>query len=150
MKAKLVHASTETEVFVSTVHIALANEHHEEYNELSNPFVGSIPEEKHQKLRPELELRPSGLSLAQGTDFTRLSRRSLWGVDADVFRVENLYGPEEIREDFIKNIDNGAAFDFCKVCKKRHIPPGPPFTLQDRDTCGSYLPEYVSTFSPKI
>jgi len=90
--------------------------------------------------------RLSGHSLAQNIDFYRISRRKLWGEDTDVFGVENVYGPDEMREDFIKNIDAGAALEFCKVCGESHIPPGPPFTLQDRDTCGSYIPEYVICF----
>jgi len=32
--------------------------------------------------------------------------------------------------------------DYCKRCGKNHIPPGSPLTLPDRDTCGSYLPDW--------
>jgi hypothetical protein len=56
-----------------------------------------------------------------------------------------IYDADEQREDFIKNIDSGAEFEFCKKCQKKHIPPGGPITLQDRDTCGSYLPEWFNT-----
>jgi len=48
------------------------------------------------------------------------------------------------QEDFIQQIDNDKHdFEFCKKCKTAHIPPGPPITLEDRDTCGSYLPEWL-------
>jgi hypothetical protein len=57
-----------------------------------------------------------------------------------------IYPPEEQRADFIANIDtNKAEFEYCSKCKTKHIPPGAPITLQDRDTCGSYLPEWFPT-----
>ncbi|KAN0104708.1 hypothetical protein V8E51_010453 [Hyaloscypha variabilis] len=32
--------------------------------------------------------------------------------------------------------------EYCKKCRESHIPPGSPITLPDRDTCGSYLPDW--------
>jgi len=118
-----------------------------DHTDLSNVIDGSITAENQECFATApssvlvSESRPSGHSLARKINFRRISRRRLWGENADVFGLEYIYGPDEIREDFIKNIDRGAAFEFCKVCGKTHIPPGPPFTLPDRDTCGSYIPE---------
>ncbi|KAE8444490.1 hypothetical protein EG329_000474 [Mollisiaceae sp. DMI_Dod_QoI] len=53
-----------------------------------------------------------------------------------------IYPSEQARTDFVKMINQGAKLEHCKVCDKKHIPPGPPVTLADRDTCGSYLPEW--------
>jgi hypothetical protein len=57
----------------------------------------------------------------------------------------NIYPPAEMRDDFINNINSGAKMLYCKKCKKNHIPPGPPITLQDRDTCYALLPEWFPT-----
>jgi hypothetical protein len=47
------------------------------------------------------------------------------------------------QDDFIKYIDkNEPELEYCRKCKTKHIPPGAPITLEDRDTCGSYLPEW--------
>jgi hypothetical protein len=51
------------------------------------------------------------------------------------------------REVFVANIDAAQAdgrspFELCGKCNKRHIPLGPPATLNDRDTCRSMLPEW--------
>ena len=128
-----------------------AHLHQQNHSNLSNAVDGSISSKNQEHsttiLASASESRPSGCSLAQDIDFQRISRCGLWGEDTDVFGVENIYGPDEIREDFIKNIDDGATFEFCKVCGESHIPPGPPLTLQDRDTCSSYLPEYVLVFT---
>jgi hypothetical protein len=54
-----------------------------------------------------------------------------------------LWSGNEEREDFIEEINSGAAeLEYCRKCKKNHIPPGPPITLQDRDTCYAYLPDW--------
>ena len=34
---------------------------------------------------------------------------------------------------------------YCSKCKKTHIPPGSPITLEDRDTCYSFLPGWFPT-----
>lgn len=48
-----------------------------------------------------------------------------------------------LQEDFISYINNDKPqLDYCKKCHTTHIPPGPPITLEDRDTCGSELPEW--------
>jgi hypothetical protein len=71
--------------------------------------------------------------------------RSTWvmttpGISGD------LYPAKEQRADYIKYIDGidkeKWELDYCKLCKTKHIPPGPPITLEDRDTCGAYLPEW--------
>ena len=47
------------------------------------------------------------------------------------------------QRDFIHYIDiDKPQFEHCKKCQRAHIPPGPPITLEDRDTCGSGLPEW--------
>ena len=47
------------------------------------------------------------------------------------------------QDDFIRHIENETLkLDNCKKCKIAHILPGPPITLEDRDTCGSYLPDW--------
>jgi len=125
---------------------------HRDHSDLSNTGDGSISTAQHEQptittaITSVPKSRPSGQALAQEIDFHRISRRSLWGDDTDVFDIEHIYGPEEMREDFVNNIDSGAASEYCKICGENHIPPGPPFTLPDRDTCGSYLPEYVVCF----
>jgi hypothetical protein len=79
-----------------------------------------------------------GERLAQNINF----RRDTWittapGVSGDILPAE------EQREDFIDDINNnGEQLGFCTVCKMAHIPPGPPITLADRDTCGSFLPKW--------
>ena len=79
-----------------------------------------------------------GERLARNIDF----RRDGWnmiapGVSGDILSAE------EQREDFIEDINNnGEQLEFCTVCKTAHIPPGPPITLADRDTCGSQLPKW--------
>ncbi|KAG9241507.1 hypothetical protein BJ878DRAFT_224562 [Calycina marina] len=72
----------------------------------------------------------------------KFNRRPSHNNYVDVFGLSEIYGPEEIRRDFIRNIEEGAPLGYCKICKKTHIPPGPPFTIQDRDTCGSYVPDW--------
>jgi hypothetical protein len=48
-----------------------------------------------------------------------------------------------LQEDYIRFIDSyDPEFEYCKKCRTSHIPPGPPITLEDRDTCGSQLPEW--------
>ncbi|KAF8857941.1 hypothetical protein BDZ45DRAFT_726406 [Acephala macrosclerotiorum] len=61
--------------------------------------------------------------------------------ETDVFGG-SIYSAEEAMADFKKMINDGVHLEYCKVCKKSHIPPGPPITLADRDTCGAYLPEW--------
>ncbi|RDW79628.1 hypothetical protein BP6252_04266 [Coleophoma cylindrospora] len=51
------------------------------------------------------------------------------------------YGVDEQKSDFIRAVQN-EMLEYCKVCGHRHIPPGPPGTLPDRDTCGAYIPEW--------
>lgn len=67
--------------------------------------------------------------------------RSAW-VNQPFGAAFPLMTPEDIRQDFIDNIDSGAEMLMCTKCSEAHIPPGPPITLQDRDTCGSFLPEW--------
>lgn len=72
----------------------------------------------------------------------RLARKIDWSRynsvgDTDVFGGP-IYTAEEARADFKKMINNGVHLEHCKICKKAHIPPGPPITLADRDTCGAY------------
>jgi len=68
-------------------------------------------------------------------------KRATWDTTPVGHDVFEFYGWKEARQDFINNIDSGAEFELCEKCEKSHIPPGSPITLQDRDTCGSFLPE---------
>jgi hypothetical protein len=79
-----------------------------------------------------------GEKLAQNINF----RRPAW-----ITTVPGASGPilpaDEQRQDFIADINaHGEQLDLCTVCNRRHIPPGPPITLADRDTCGSLLPKW--------
>ena len=57
--------------------------------------------------------------------------------------VERLLTPKFSQADFIAHIDKDKPeLEYCSKCKTKHIPPGVPITLEDRDTCGSYLPEW--------
>ncbi|TAQ91048.1 hypothetical protein B7494_g588 [Chlorociboria aeruginascens] len=77
-----------------------------------------------------------GEILAKTINFNRLSSvRTAPGVSGEI------YSAKEQREDFIKAINEGVPLEFCRKCEEKHIPPGSPITLQDRDTCGSYLPD---------
>lgn len=79
-----------------------------------------------------------GEEMAQRINF----ERDAWvttapGVSGDILPAE------EQREDFIDDINsNGEQLGLCTVCGDHHIPPGPPITLADRDTCGSLLPKW--------
>ncbi|KUJ06258.1 uncharacterized protein LY89DRAFT_692593 [Mollisia scopiformis] len=53
-----------------------------------------------------------------------------------------IYPADQARVDFVKMIDEGAQLEYCSVCEKTHICPGPPITLPDRDTCGAFLPRW--------
>lgn len=77
----------------------------------------------------------------------RLARKINFDRDAWVTTTPGVSGDilpaEEQREDFIKDINkHGEQFEYCTVCRSSHIPPGPPITLADRDTCGSLLPKW--------
>ena len=87
------------------------------------------------------QAKTRGELLADSINFNR----STWvmtspGISGD------LYPAKEQRADFIKYIDGIEeekwGLDYCKLCKTKHIPPGPPITLEDRDTCGAYLPKW--------
>ncbi|KAB8292324.1 hypothetical protein EYC80_008066 [Monilinia laxa] len=56
--------------------------------------------------------------------------------------IGEIYNGDEQKADFIRNLDEGAQIEYCKKCKERHIPPGSPLTLSERDLCGAYLPEW--------
>jgi hypothetical protein len=63
------------------------------------------------------------------------------GVSGDI------YPDEEQPEDSIDEINSPAIqLDYCTVCMKDHIPPGPPMTLADRDTCGSLIPKWFPSY----
>lgn len=53
-----------------------------------------------------------------------------------------IYPADQARADFIKMINDGAQLELCTVCEKKHIIPGPPITLPDRDECGMFLPRW--------
>ena len=84
-----------------------------------------------------------GKTLADTINFERLA----WIIAMTTPGASGtVYSAEEQREDFIRNIDkDGAKLQYCSKCKTTHIPPGPPITLQDRDSCGSYLPDWFPT-----
>lgn len=79
-----------------------------------------------------------GEQLARNINFRRDSCvTTAPGVSGDILPAE------EQREEFIDDINNnGEQLEFCTVCETKHIPPGPPITLADRDTCGSLLPKW--------
>ncbi|CZR62240.1 uncharacterized protein PAC_12137 [Phialocephala subalpina] len=79
-----------------------------------------------------------GERLADRIDWSRYNNNN---EDTDVFGGP-IYTAEEARADYKKMINEGAVLEFCKVCKRTHIPHGPPITLADRDTCGAYLPDW--------
>ncbi|TGO17461.1 hypothetical protein BTUL_0017g00410 [Botrytis tulipae] len=82
--------------------------------------------------------RPSiGEMVATEIDFTQKA----W-VQDDPSCVGEIYTVEELKADFVRNLNEGAPIEYCKKCKKTHIPPGPPITLADRDICGAYLPDW--------
>ncbi|KAA8564363.1 hypothetical protein EYC84_011307 [Monilinia fructicola] len=56
--------------------------------------------------------------------------------------IGEIYNGDEQKADFIRNLDEGAQIEYCKKCKERHILPGSPLTLSERDPCGAYLPEW--------
>lgn len=85
---------------------------------------------------PVSEVGKIGEEVAKGINFDRQT----WNMQAS--GRDNFYSTSEMREDFVASIDAGAEFEHCNKCDKKHIPPGPPITLQDRDTCYSYLPEW--------
>jgi hypothetical protein len=100
--------------------------------------------------------------------------RSGWGISVPG-ATASFYPPTEQRADFIKAIDDIAKsslqgfrhdyphllippatdpailvpdsvkLQYCKKCRKNHIPPGSPITLPDRDTCGAFLPDWFPT-----
>ena len=84
-----------------------------------------------------LEGRKSGEDLAKDINFDRTT----WIMTAPGANGV-IYSAAEQRQDFIDNINAGAELEYCTKCKKKHIPPGSPITLQDRDTCGAYLPDW--------
>ncbi|KAK6598345.1 hypothetical protein H4I95_08955 [Botrytis cinerea] len=94
-----------------------------------------------KKLVPDVTKRARKLSIgemvATGIDFTQKS-----GVQHDPSCVGEIYPVEEQKADFVRNLNEGAPIEYCKKCKQSHIPPGPPITLADRDTCGAYLPDW--------
>jgi hypothetical protein len=59
----------------------------------------------------------------------------------------DIYPDEEQPEDSIDEINSPVIqLDYCTVCMKDHIPPGPPMTLADRDTCGSLIPKWFPSY----
>ncbi|ESZ95685.1 hypothetical protein SBOR_3905 [Sclerotinia borealis F-4128] len=82
----------------------------------------------------------TGNMAATGIDFTQNS----W-IDFEPSVIGEIYSGVEQKADFIRNMDEGAQIEYCKKCKERHIPPGSPITLPERDPCGSYLPEWFPT-----
>lgn len=125
-----------------------------------NDLVGHIPPRR-QALTLEIRTRTKALGdepAASVSDNTK-TRGELEADKIDFDRSSwvmttpgvsgNLYSGEEQRADYIKSIDSIEedkwelyGLEYCKVCKEKHIPPGPPITLEDRDTCGAYLPEW--------
>lgn len=41
-------------------------------------------------------------------------------------------------------------FDYCNVCGQNHIIDGPPYTIADRDDCGSLLPDWFRSVAKNI
>ena len=96
---------------------------------VAEPLLGAAS--RNTKTRGEL--------LADNIDFTEGPH----AMDGPPGVSGPFYPPEEQRADFIEQIDKfNPELEYCKKCKTKHIPPGPPTTLQDRDTCGVYLPEW--------
>jgi len=93
---------------------------------------------------PPTKSRTKGEILADKINFDRAT----WDMTSAGDLAPGFLSIKEQREEFISNINSGAELEFCNKCKEKHIPPGSPITLQDRDTCGSYLPE-VCTISRK-
>jgi hypothetical protein len=83
------------------------------------------------------EGRKTGEDLAKDINFNRPTWITTTPGSSGV-----IYPANEQRQDFIDNINAGAELEYCMKCKKKHIPPGSPITLQDRDTCGAYLPDW--------
>ncbi|QSZ33134.1 hypothetical protein DSL72_002720 [Monilinia vaccinii-corymbosi] len=79
----------------------------------------------------------TGDMVATGIDFTQKA----W-IRYEPSASGEIYNEDEQKADFIRNLDEGAQIEFCKKCKERHIPPGSPITLSERDPCGAYLPEW--------
>lgn len=96
-------------------------------------------EERHQAdtTTETPEGKKSGEDLAKDINFGRTT----WIMTAPGVNGV-IYSADEQRQDFIDNINDGADLEYCTKCKRKHIPPGSPITLQDRDTCGAYLPDW--------
>jgi len=89
---------------------------------------------------PNLHMEPhsEGEKLARTINF----QRTPWVTTTPGVSGE-IYTAEEQRKDFVDNVNkSGSQLGYCSKCMKRHIPPGPPITLADRDTCGADLPEW--------
>jgi hypothetical protein len=90
--------------------------------------------------KPSFKPSKTGEELAKIIDWGRPS----WDQHSDCFPAAPggvFYTTQEQREDFIKNIDDGAPLEYCCKCKKYHIIPGAPMHLGERDTCLGQLPK---------
>jgi len=96
----------------------------------------------HEQASPELfKGKTKGELLADKINFERPS----W-VQKPVGSCFPVLPPEDQRRDFIElidqNKDRSGELEPCFKCGKKHIIPGSPLTLGDRDKCYSALPDW--------
>ena len=103
-------------------------------------YKGESEDTGHSMNTPKINLT-KGDNLAQNIN----TCRPTWINTAPGIRG-TILAADERSHDFIADINtHGSKLALCTVCNKRHIPPGPPITLADRDTCGSFLPKWFPT-----
>ncbi len=85
-----------------------------------SPTTERKPSEKHGKHIP-------------GIRFNQTSENRLTFIPVSFSRGEQIFSFDD---------EDDGRLEFCGVCKKRHIEPGPPSMLPQRDTCLSMLPQY--------
>lgn len=97
---------------------------------------------KDQQARLQPPLQTIGQLIAKSMNFHRPlfdEANRIFDYDLPTDREQRV-AVAAIIDDALRNDKD--PFDLCKVCLERHIAPGPPNTLQDRDFCGSLLPDW--------
>lgn len=65
---------------------------------------------------------------------------------AKLYKDGDKYGKGKNKvKDLLPIVEGPSNLEHCYKCGVRHIEPGPPSTLNERDTCKTYVPEYLPT-----